>query len=546
MGDSLRRRAPPQAPAARRGRAARLLSIALLAAGCGPCAPVVPMVDPAGSPGAPPAETRLSITWPGASAEEVERTIAEPVETAVCGLAGVIRVASVSRPSQATVVVESEGEPDTRAILDRLALAPLPDDASAVVIARPAGAVRIDVEPRGATRPDRPRTGRVVGAPPREIRVSVDEPSLSAYGLTAADVEGALSRPPSERGLERPGGEVLLPARARASSAEALGAAELRPGVRLADLATIEDTYAERPRAFTQEGPATLTLTPADEGVALGAWGAIPRLAGPAAVVLVDGGPTGADPAAPALLRAAVTAPGVTAAIWLVGERAWTSEPAPSSWRELWIGAQTAEAAAAAALAVEAAARQVPGIGAWAFAPGDRWARLTVTGRERDAVERAAADIGSRLRRDPRAEAVLRPGWEEPPSVALRVRPQARRLGVREADITRALRARTGGVVVATFAAGHEALDVRLLVEPTLSDLGDLAQIPVTATGGEHAPLGHVAELLLDAPAPQRVRVQLSPAVELYVRVGDGVRSEALVDGLELPSGVTITPDGPR
>jgi hydrophobic/amphiphilic exporter-1 (mainly G- bacteria), HAE1 family len=160
----------------------------------------------------------VSVTWPNASAENVERLVAEPLENAISGISGVDTITSTSSQGSANVIVQlADGYDPNQADIDvQQAMGPvlrqLPTGATAPVVRKfdPNASPILDVAFTGAPldqlyeiasnqiQPDLesvPGVGQVniQGGVQREIQVQVDYAKLAAYGLTIQQVSGALS-----------------------------------------------------------------------------------------------------------------------------------------------------------------------------------------------------------------------------------------------------------------------------------------------------------------------------------------------------------------
>ncbi|MEE4381364.1 MAG: efflux RND transporter permease subunit, partial [Pseudomonadales bacterium] len=122
---------------ARHPVAANLLLIMMVLAGLWAAQHVRTQVDPdAAWP-----EVWIDVTWPGASAEDVERSITIPVEQALRGLPGMDELHSRTRPGQASLWVEFFPDTDMGEALDRVkqqvsTVRNLPADAEPAVVQR--------------------------------------------------------------------------------------------------------------------------------------------------------------------------------------------------------------------------------------------------------------------------------------------------------------------------------------------------------------------------------------------------------------------------
>ncbi len=218
------------------------------------------------------------VSFPGASAEEVERLVATPLERLLWQVDGVEHVYSVSRRDGAAVTVRFFVGEDRERALVRLqsridahrdevppgvtgwVVRPVEiDDVPIVCLTLwsescgPAELRRV-AEELGARLDDVPNLSRtqVIGGQPREVRVELDAEALGAHGLTALDVSRALAGADSARTA---GAFDALDAHTAVAAGPFVGgsaeAAELVVGahagrpVRLRDVARVLDAPAE-------------------------------------------------------------------------------------------------------------------------------------------------------------------------------------------------------------------------------------------------------------------------------------------------------------
>ncbi|MBL8620742.1 MAG: efflux RND transporter permease subunit [Myxococcales bacterium] len=252
----------------------RTLALAtLVVIGCGGDAPAGP----------PPGAVRITVTWPGASPEAVERELLTPLEDATAGLPGVVRVDG--RAVENVAVVELAAR--SPAAVERLAAAArdaitaalprLPADAAPPMITRAwrtptvlaivplpstddprrAGARGRELQRRtevlsGVTAVD------VCGLVDDQLLVRLDPPRLAAYGLTATDLLAAL-----RANTALPAGRIDTTGVATTIRTTGAGLADLeglplRDGVRLRDVATIERAAVAPCVGHTPAGPALI------------------------------------------------------------------------------------------------------------------------------------------------------------------------------------------------------------------------------------------------------------------------------------------------
>src|ERR687886_154304 len=160
----------------------------------------------------------VSVSWPNASAENVERLVAEPLENAISGVSGVDSITSTSSQGSAQVFVQLvDGYDPNQANIDiQEAVGPvirqLPTNATAPVVRKfdPNASPILNIAFTGAPLDQLydiastqiqpalasvPGVGQVniSGGLQREIQVQLDYTRLAAYGLTVQQVSTALT-----------------------------------------------------------------------------------------------------------------------------------------------------------------------------------------------------------------------------------------------------------------------------------------------------------------------------------------------------------------
>lgn len=230
----------------------------------------------------------------GASPEEIETDVTQKVEEAVSSISGLDSLESTSSDGVSSVraqfVLEKSGDVAAQEVRDHVdrVLSELPDaakkpeiqkmdpDAQAILhvalrTQRPIGEAT-EVADKKVKRLLQSVSGvgsvNVVGGRARQISVWVDPVALSARGLTAADVKGAIA----SGNTSIPGGTVqagptdsTLRVRGQVEEPAALGAIVVKQAngapIRVRDVARIEDGYEEQTSVATVNGERTLLLT---------------------------------------------------------------------------------------------------------------------------------------------------------------------------------------------------------------------------------------------------------------------------------------------
>jgi len=244
-----------------------------------------------GFPRVPPESVEITIEYPGATAAQVDELITQKVEQALEGVRGMRSVTSRSSNGFAEISVRRAGGEDLQDVLDRVRvrmdrLTDLPSQARRPVIEAsgfdlPALYVNLHGNTDPATlralgqrlREDllaQPELSRlqIWGLIPREIRIETDPELLRRYGLTVADVAGAIranSLTFQAGELRTEGGTINLRADDRALYAPEYAALPIieRPdgsNVPLGDLATVEDGFREGDFLFRLNGEPTIGM----------------------------------------------------------------------------------------------------------------------------------------------------------------------------------------------------------------------------------------------------------------------------------------------
>lgn len=235
----------------------------------------------------------VTTVLPGASPEQIETEVTEPIEEQLNSIAGLDELTSQSYEGFSVVfarfVLEKEVSEASEEVRDRVSrvISDLPEGVRQPRIERmdPDAAPVMFVAVRSSRSPleitdfaDRvirrrieslPGVGGIVinGGRDREVHVTVDPERLSALGLTARDVQRALA----SENVEIPGGDVQqgertlqLRVAGRIKSPEefALIAITERDGhvIRVSDVATVEDTGADPESVATINGEEVVVL----------------------------------------------------------------------------------------------------------------------------------------------------------------------------------------------------------------------------------------------------------------------------------------------
>ena len=228
---------------------------------------------------------RVSVPYPGASPAEVEQGIVLAVEEAVRGIEGVEHINSVAAEGVGTVAVELlvDADPDKvvadiKSEIDRIRTFPdEAEDPTVALLSRKRVVIRMVIsgeqepatlhglaEQLRNTLLDREEITQVDVFGVRELEVAIEIPreTLKSYGLTLDEVARQVSAASVELpggGIETRGGELLLRVADRKTSATEFEDIVLRGTkagfeVRLGDIATVRDGYADTDQATSWNG----------------------------------------------------------------------------------------------------------------------------------------------------------------------------------------------------------------------------------------------------------------------------------------------------
>ena len=234
----------------------------------------------------------ITVAYPGASPAEVEQGIVLAVEEAVRGIDGVKRVTSNSSEGLASVSLELLlGEDpdrvltDVKGAVDRITSLPIDAERPEVAVATMRSEVislivsgdmdlkalheigeRVRMELLAD--PDVTQV-ELFGVPPLEIGIEIPRETLDAYDLSLEDVSRQVTMASVELpggGVKTPSGEILVRLDDRRRSGSELSDVIVRSTaagaeVRLDDLATIHDGYADTDQASYYHGLPAIRIT---------------------------------------------------------------------------------------------------------------------------------------------------------------------------------------------------------------------------------------------------------------------------------------------
>lgn len=227
----------------------------------------------------------IQTAYPGADPESVESKVTDKIEEAVSGVDGIDKLISTSYEGLSVVTVQFELTKDIEEaandVRDKIGTLNLDADVEAPsvqkVSASGAASIKLFVSTktgdrvalmRFADEQIKPKLQRIqgvakidiVGYREREIRIFTDPFLLNKYGISSSELQSRISQENVRSGggkLISSSNEFILKTRADASSIEQLKSMIITPGVRLGDIARVEDGLKD-PKGYSsyngQEG----------------------------------------------------------------------------------------------------------------------------------------------------------------------------------------------------------------------------------------------------------------------------------------------------
>jgi len=234
----------------------------------------------------------IAVAYPGASPEEVEQGIVLAVEEAVRGVDGVKRVTSNSAEGRGSIGVELllDADPDkvlsdVKTEVDRIRSFPEEAERPVVTLAsrkrevislviagdKDLGTLHALGERARASLLDLPDITQVelYGVPPIEVSIEISREQANSLGLSPVEIArivslASLELPGGE--IETAGGELLVRVADRIEEGHAFGDIIVRQSptggtIRLRDVATIKDGYADLDQAYVFNGKPAVRIT---------------------------------------------------------------------------------------------------------------------------------------------------------------------------------------------------------------------------------------------------------------------------------------------
>lgn len=229
----------------------------------------------------------VQTTYNGADPSTVETKVTDKIEEAVSGVDGIDKLMSTSYEGFSVVTIQFELTKDldeaTNDVRDKIGALNLPAEVEKPVVKKLGGAgavISLFIASQGndtsalmrlADEKLKPQLQRIkgvgevniLGYQDREIRIFIDPFLLNKYNLTPADVSGIIQKQNIKQGvgkLVNQNQEIIIKAQGDAQNIEEVGNLLVKPGVRLKDIATIQDGLSDAKSFSSFNGQQGVTL----------------------------------------------------------------------------------------------------------------------------------------------------------------------------------------------------------------------------------------------------------------------------------------------
>lgn len=223
----------------------------------------------------------IQTNYNGADASTVETKVTDKLEEAISGIDGIDKLMSTSYEGFSAVTVQFELFKDldeaTNDIRDKIGTVVLPNEVEKSIVKKVAGTGSVinlfvatktaDVSAlmRMSDEKIKPILQRIkgvgevniIGYQDREVRIYVDPFKLNKYGLTALDIQNIVAAQNINQGagkLINDQQETIIKVKADAISVDELQTLVLKPGVKLKDVARVEDGLSDSSSYSTYNG----------------------------------------------------------------------------------------------------------------------------------------------------------------------------------------------------------------------------------------------------------------------------------------------------
>ena len=229
----------------------------------------------------------VQTTYNGADPSTVETKVTDKIEEAVSGVDGIDKLMSTSYEGFSVVTIQFELTKDldeaTNDVRDKIGAINLPSEVEKPVVKKLGGAgavISLFIASQGndtsalmrlADEKLKPQLQRIkgvgevniLGYQDREIRIFIDPFLLNKYNLTSADVSGIIQKQNIKQGvgkLVNQNQEIIIKAQGDAQNIEEVGNLLVKPGVRLKDVATVQDGLSDAKSFSSFNGQQGVTL----------------------------------------------------------------------------------------------------------------------------------------------------------------------------------------------------------------------------------------------------------------------------------------------
>lgn len=229
----------------------------------------------------------VQTTYNGADPSTVETKVTDKIEEAVSGVDGIDKLMSTSYEGFSVVTIQFELTKDldeaTNDVRDKIGAINLPSEVEKPVVKKLGGAgavISLFIASEGndtsalmrlADEKLKPQLQRIkgvgevniLGYQDREIRIFIDPFLLNKYNLTPADVSSIVQKQNIKQGvgkLVNQNQEIIIKAQGDAQNIEEVGNLLVKPGVRLKDIATVQDGLSDAKSFSSFNGQQGVTL----------------------------------------------------------------------------------------------------------------------------------------------------------------------------------------------------------------------------------------------------------------------------------------------
>lgn len=229
----------------------------------------------------------VQTTYNGADPSTVETKVTDKIEEAVSGVDGIDKLMSTSYEGFSVVTIQFELTKDldeaTNDVRDKIGALNLPSEVEKPVVKKLGGSgavISLFIASQGndptllmrlADEKLKPQLQRIkgvgevniLGYQDREIHIFIDPFLLNKYNLTSADVSGIIQKQNIKQGvgkLVNQNQEIIIKAQGDAQNIEEVGNLLVKPGVRLKDVATVQDGLSDAKSFSSFNGQQGVTL----------------------------------------------------------------------------------------------------------------------------------------------------------------------------------------------------------------------------------------------------------------------------------------------